>query len=81
MTDIWDDLLIDFEYHINSWTIGITTLLTTHDINEEMNTLTSSITNTLNKHLPYHSLTKKQRKLKAHPWIIKGYPHINENKG
>ena len=42
------------------------------DVNISFHLLMTTLTGILNQHQPYYNLSKKQRKLKAHPWITKG---------
>ena len=41
------------------------------DVNISFLLLMTTLTGILNQHQPYYNLSKKQRKLKAHPWITK----------
>ena len=48
------------------------TLSHCHDPNELFHSFNSTISNTINKHIPLIRLTRKQRKIKSKPWLTHG---------
>ena len=65
----WDDFFLDVESNMKSIHASLTPQT---DVNMSFHLLMTTLTGILNQHQPYYNLSKKQRKLKAHPWITNG---------